>query len=549
MPSHYGFIQFPPGPEGPVSAAFVKISEDQAGITGAAPCGVCPHVLATHRVAIGDEEPSDAGGFVDVDLVYIPLSDVLDFGKDAEGFPFLFNEAGAWPDADQVEALMGGSDWLQDGEAEEFQSAQGGVATPPAQFPAGAPPGGAGRGDGRGRAKPPTTAASLAAMQDSLAALVTGQHSMLAAQAELGSRVVALESTRPMVAGAGRGSGLFSPDGFQPPPGLASLSGLAGPAPVRPGPPPPKASLLLGAHAALPLDPGSMGGSAPPIINGTPPGRPSNALGRGPSTSSAVASQAAARLHKSPPPAKNGNPELSGLLDAIKQQTALMSRLASQQSSTADPLALLTGDCDVGVEGLGKLPGARGAASMEVLRKTLVASPQSVTARVRANRNFHLRGCSSLESAPGSLTSAYFIKQVPFARAKTAAYLLFGMCEVFDLMENGRWEEAEAQLALLLVAGEQAAMEDWRWPTAWLLTHLPEPPHHLLIESPGSAMARPISKLADPSWIAAAIAYTKDMAVIQEASRRRASDDQDKKPKGKFNKSQVPSQEPAGPKS
>ena len=36
--------------------------------------------------------------------------------------------------------------------------------------------------------------------------------------------------------------------------------------------------------------------------------------------------------------------------------------------------------------------------------------------------------------------------------ARTAAYLGFGMAEVFDMMERGLWYQAEAQLALLLVA-------------------------------------------------------------------------------------------------
>ncbi len=97
------------------------------------------------------------------------------------------------------------------------------------------------------------------------------------------------------------------------------------------------------------------------------------------------------------------------------------------------------------------------------------------------------------------------------------------MREVLDLMEIGRWHEAEAQLALLPVAGEPVAMDvDWKWPT-WLLSHPPEPPRQLLIAESGSAQARPISKLADPTWFAAAIAFTKEVAVLQEAHRKAPS--------------------------
>ena len=36
-------------------------------------------------------------------------------------------------------------------------------------------------------------------------------------------------------------------------------------------------------------------------------------------------------------------------------------------------------------------------------------------------------------------------------------------------------------------------------------------------------MPRPISKLADPAWIASAIAFTKDIAILQESQKSRVT--------------------------
>ena len=154
---------------------------------------------------------------------------------------------------------------------------------------------------------------------------------------------------------------------------------------------------------------------------------------------------------------------------------------------------------------------------MEVFRKNFLARPEHISAAVRANRNRELDGVSSLEQAGLRSTRAYIVKQVPLGKAKSAMYLAYGMAEVFDLMEAGKWKLAEAQLALLLVAVEQSALEDWRWPVAWSLTHLPEPPFHMMVQDPRVYSGRPMSRLADPSWLATALAMAKDIAVIQEA--------------------------------
>ena len=64
------------------------------------------------------------------------------------------------------------------------------------------------------------------------------------------------------------------------------------------------------------------------------------------------------------------------------------------------------------------------------------------------------------------------------------------------------------------------ALREWKWIPAWLLTHQPEPPFQHIGRKPPKDMLKPLTRLADQSWVAAAIAYTKDVAVLQEAEKR-----------------------------
>ena len=117
---------------------------------------------------------------------------------------------------------------------------------------------------------------------------------------------------------------------------------------------------------------------------------------------------------------------------------------------------------------------------METFWKLFLADPEKVTAVVRSNRNRELDRVSGYEQSGSRSTRAFLLKQLPVGKARSAVYLIFGLAEVFDLLEAGKWRLAEARVALLLVAAEQAALEDWRWPVAWSPTHLPEPPFHLM---------------------------------------------------------------------
>ena len=118
---------------------------------------------------------------------------------------------------------------------------------------------------------------------------------------------------------------------------------------------------------------------------------------------------------------------------------------------------------------------------------------------------------------------AYLAAEVPFGNANTAAYLMFGLADVCDMMEAGRWRLAEAHVHLLLAAGEQAALQSWQWPLAWLLTQLPEPAWARIRHQPMPDTARPLSRLADQSLMSAVVSYYRDVSTVMEAQRKAAA--------------------------
>ena len=162
------------------------------------------------------------------------------------------------------------------------------------------------------------------------------------------------------------------------------------------------------------------------------------------------------------------------------------------------------------------MPGTRGSCAQRSRRKIFKDDPCSVTAAIRANRDERLDGASLLGRSAGGRTKTYLVQEVPFNRARTAIYAAFGLAEIFDLMEAGQWRAAEAQTGLMLVAFEQAAMDDWKWHHAAKLSLLAEPPFHHLLEVQGSSMPESISHLADADWVSGAMQYAKDLALFKD---------------------------------
>ncbi|CAK0794315.1 unnamed protein product, partial [Prorocentrum cordatum] len=172
-----------------------------------------------------------------------------------------------------------------------------------------------------------------------------------------------------------------------------------------------------------------------------------------------------------------------------------------------DALAgLLQPGLDDGSAAAGKMPGARGAASMEMLRRDLQARPAAWAAMIRRNAEVALAGTSDDPDPRVRSLVEFVVRTGTINRGiRTAAYLGFGIARVADLLARGQLEAAEAVILLLLTALEQAQRDNGR--------------------SSGSVDSlRPFGHLAEPTWTAAAMAHTKDAASLAEI-RKKFNDD------------------------
>ena len=59
---------------------------------------------------------------------------------------------------------------------------------------------------------------------------------------------------------------------------------------------------------------------------------------------------------------------------------------------------------------------------------------------------------------------------------------------------------------------------------AWLLTHLPDPPWSRLLRQGVDGQHNDFALLSEPSWVAAALAYIKDVAAVKELRTKRKSE-------------------------
>ena len=74
-----------------------------------------------------------------------------------------------------------------------------------------------------------------------------------------------------------------------------------------------------------------------------------------------------------------------------------------------------------------------------------------------------------------------------------------------------------------MMALEQVTLDD-RWDLAYLLTHQTEPSSQMMGRQPERSSLRPFSRLAEPRWIAAAVAYLRDIDLMSERRRKRSED-------------------------
>lgn len=201
----------------------------------------------------------------------------------------------------------------------------------------------------------------------------------------------------------------------------------------------------------------------------------------------------------------------------LRGETRLMRQLLVQTSAAVAALArrpgddlqaLLGGSPEMGGSSVG---GARGAAAMEAQRRHLQRSPADVVATTRALLAEALGGGgrASLDA------TAYVLRYGTFQGNREAAMVAWILASVWNLLEAGDPAGGQALVGIALAAVDQWGMSG-RMDVGYLWTHLPEPPWAILERGAHRQSLRPFSRLAAPMWVAASVAYLRDMETLQD---------------------------------
>ena len=97
-------------------------------------------------------------------------------------------------------------------------------------------------------------------------------------------------------------------------------------------------------------------------------------------------------------------------------------------------------------------------------------------------------------------------------------YFAFATAQLWEAAERDDLASLKAQVALLAVYLEQVAVDGGRHQLGWLLTGMPNPPFQL-VQSHAQRQEDPVGFLGDPRWVAANLAYLKDVDYLEGRTR------------------------------
>ena len=299
---------------------------------------------------------------------------------------------------------------------------------------------------------------------------------------ELLDRLARLESERAAATGApglglGRASaaGLFDgPAGALSPEELEHLRSLAGTAPRR------TATGLRQGAAPRPEDPveGALAESAMGALPALEVEDPLSAL-----TPAATLSQ---------------------ILTAQLQQNALlMERLAAR---TTDPLQQV-------LSGSGGASGSDGSSVKGCVAREAVLKQITDLAKVaKVAETAALAELGLTDSTPGLMKS--YIERIPWNDHKLLGHVAVMAASGWETGHRTGNVELQGFCSRLLLFSEQSALDNGRLPLAWLLGGYPEPSPAVFASRKRTTL-KPFSRLSAPAWVAANLAYLRDLDWIE----------------------------------
>ena len=279
--------------------------------------------------------------------------------------------------------------------------------------------------------------------------------------------------------------------------------------------------------SATPADVG-LTGKAPPVVPHVAPtakvGIPKTtlaALGPPPRTKMPSVIQAAPNVMEEDEPldplaASSSGHATMTVANALSQQSTAITALVAHLTS-GDPLAELA----TGGGGSGGLSG-KGVARRERMQAELASGSSSYFLAVHQQlfkKMFPSAPIPKTEAEvinSGATMCSYLEKHGSFKGQKDLALTMWILAHAFDSAGRDDFRTCKEFLALLAASLDQAAL-DGNWSIAYLISLLEEPPSQMMMErhSPLSSLGRPFAGMVPPQWSVVALAYIREMDLLQ----------------------------------
>ena len=206
----------------------------------------------------------------------------------------------------------------------------------------------------------------------------------------------------------------------------------------------------------------------------------------------------------------------SAVATALTQQSTAITALVAHLAS-GDPLSELA----TGGGGSSGLSG-KGVARREKMQSELASGSSSYFLAVHQQLFKKMFPSSPVPRSEadiihsGATMCAYLEKHGNFKGQKDLAMTMWILAHAFDSAGRDDFKTCKEFLALLAASLDQASL-DGNWSIAYLISLLEEPPSQMMMErhSPLSSLGRPFAGMVPPQWSAVALAYVREMDLLQ----------------------------------
>ena len=202
---------------------------------------------------------------------------------------------------------------------------------------------------------------------------------------------------------------------------------------------------------------------------------------------------------------------------ALTQQSSALTALVAHLASASDPL----GDFSTASSGAAST-STRGVQRRERLQGELAAGSSCFFMQVQQQMHRRLHPSKPIPKTDADLAASgvsmlqYLERFGGYRNNRETGMILWQLGHIMDAMASVDHHTARERLALLVCSLEQSAL-DGNWNLAFVISLMEEPPIQVFQDRMVSLQAhgRPFSALIPSQWAAIALAYLKDLEVLQ----------------------------------